>query len=589
MHTLSEMQCIASEILLALGDAYSFDAYNVSTHQDWWVYLPEGKDPCSFSSGDEYFRHAVASSLFKKYEGFPGDADLQESAAWDLWLANEQHCFRTNQRFHSYIHSEEAFLGLDPEIREFLRLLQEEVCFVLGPCPNQVEPRLGPGATYDLRKHNIMVPVKLSTIPSMTADAWPFIRDWSQSAWRRSLTDDLFPTPDLQAWQNFKIRTLDIPATKLSFSPVRGNRYATVPKTRKIRRSIAAEPTINIYYQLAYGRKMRRRLQRFGQLLVPETHEIGDATLSYHDAESQKIHKELARKGSIDGSNATIDLKSASDTNAYSFVEFALQKCPRWFGVLNSLRSSITEKDGTAYHLEKFSSMGNGYTFELETLLFFCICRVALRMLGEDCRSVNVYGDDIIVPANCYRSVTAALRFCGFNINTTKSFHTGPFRESCGGDFYRGMDVRPPSITGEPTDPSGWVTVFNQLKRLEGRVNDVHLGNALKTCINNIPRELRNYGPQALGDEVLHSDDESEWAVKMRVYKNPHKTGRRGHAIPHIRITHARREKYSWDRFCEPSMAVSRLYGLDASGVPFRNAPIAEITCRWIPWTPGLS
>jgi hypothetical protein len=35
------------------------------------------------------------------------------------------------------------------------------------------------------------------------------------------------------------------------------------------------------------------------------------------------------------------------------------------------------------------------------------------------------------------------LEFCGFKTNTRKSFWQGDFRESCGTDWWRGLDVRP--------------------------------------------------------------------------------------------------------------------------------------------------
>jgi hypothetical protein len=58
-------------------------------------------------------------------------------------------------------------------------------------------------------------------------------------------------------------------------------------------------------------------------------------------------------------------------------------------------------------------------------------------------RSVSLYGDDIIVPTATAVSVVGGLESFGLKVNIRKSFWTGEFRESCGGDYFRGLDVTP--------------------------------------------------------------------------------------------------------------------------------------------------
>jgi hypothetical protein len=82
--------------------------------------------------------------------------------------------------------------------------------------------------------------------------------------------------------------------------------------------------------------------------------------------------------------------------------------------------------------------MGNGATFSLETLIFASI-------LDACCGHArySVYGDDLIVPRDNVARVIMALKYVGFIVNTDKSYTDGPFRESCGKDYYRGTDITP--------------------------------------------------------------------------------------------------------------------------------------------------
>jgi hypothetical protein len=209
----------------------------------------------------------------------------------------------------------------------------------------------------------------------------------------------------------------------------RGNRHTVVPKTALTDRNIAIEPTVNIYFQLSVGSAMRSRMRKHA---------------GWDLDNAAPVHREMARRGSVDGSFATIDLSNASDTLCKNLVRILLSGT-RWLDLLEDLRSTRTRVDGCWHLLEKFSSMGNGYTFELESCVFAAIAAECLVLrdiepvLGHNCA---VFGDDIIVPGNCYQLVVDTLRWCGFEINTAKSFGSGSFRESCGGDFFAGAPVR---------------------------------------------------------------------------------------------------------------------------------------------------
>jgi hypothetical protein len=73
--------------------------------------------------------------------------------------------------------------------------------------------------------------------------------------------------------------------------------------------------------------------------------------------------------------------------------------------------------------------MGNGFTFELMTLILTSLCRT----LDPDS---SVFGDDIIIDSGSSSRLIQLLEEVGFRVNVDKTFTSGPFRESCGANFH---------------------------------------------------------------------------------------------------------------------------------------------------------
>jgi hypothetical protein len=214
---------------------------------------------------------------------------------------------------------------------------------------------------------------------------------------------------------------------------VGGNRLSFVPKTSAISRSICTEPSLNMLFQKGLGTVLERLLDRHFKI---------DLSVQ------PELNRGLAMRGSLDGAFGTIDLKSASDSMSLGMLKSVLP--PYLFRWLMDFRSpSTTLPGGEIIELHMVSSMGNGFTFPLQTMLFAVIVRACYRLLGIKLEysggrpsNFGVFGDDIIVRKDAYEFVTHALRLFGFVVNTEKSFNTGPFRESCGGDFFKGSNVR---------------------------------------------------------------------------------------------------------------------------------------------------
>jgi len=225
-----------------------------------------------------------------------------------------------------------------------------------------------------------------------------------------------------------------------AFELVRGNVMTVVPKNAKTDRVICYESHCNIRLQLAVGGYMRERLRVNG--------------INLND---QSVNQRRARLGSKFGSLSTLDLKAASDTVS---CELVWQLLPfEWVSVLDSIRARYTQwPDNVWRKNEKFSSMGNGFTFELESLIFYALCSAITN-------NVSVYGDDIIVPTESVEEVINLLDGCGFQVNTEKSYFTGYFRESCGADSVCGVDVTPVYLRSIPRGRMEVVKLHNAIRK----------------------------------------------------------------------------------------------------------------------------
>jgi hypothetical protein len=205
-----------------------------------------------------------------------------------------------------------------------------------------------------------------------------------------------------------------------------GCRIAFVPKDAKVDRTIAVEPSMNMYVQKGLGAMIRRRFLKVAGV----------------DLNDQRVNQRLAREGSVYDNLATLDLSAASDSVSWSLVHDLLP--PSWFLALEQARSErAILPDGSVHAFAKFSTMGNGATFELQSLIFWALCVSTVELLGLRGESVKVYGDDIVIPVSGYNAVVHVLQLLGFVVNESKSYSSGPFRESCGKHYFHGTDVSP--------------------------------------------------------------------------------------------------------------------------------------------------
>lgn len=218
---------------------------------------------------------------------------------------------------------------------------------------------------------------------------------------------------------------------KFGFTMVNGGKVFFAPKNSEISRTCCTEPNLNMLIQKGVGKFIEDRLvEHFG------------ISLSTQPA----YNRELARIGSIDGSFGTIDLTSASDSISFSLFDDLFE--PSFLKTM--IRMSRSEfavlPNGKEVRMNMISTMGNGFTFPLQTIIFASAVRAVYQLMGYPCADpkshYGVFGDDIVVRKETYVFLCRMLNKLGFQVNEGKSFNSGPFRESCGGDYFHGVNIR---------------------------------------------------------------------------------------------------------------------------------------------------
>lgn len=419
---------------------------------------------------DQYhFRDSYTATNFLSKATFLRTSFDRKVKALDKFVLFEERCRVTNDRFRD-LSLDTLFKGSSVWL---LNATQRKVTEILGGfSPDEwVEAcDWGPGSTVLLRGQEVSAFNKFHDERGITHKLYSLVSPWFGV---------VYP-----GWAQ------DFASTGKPFHkavvPTSGNRVITVPKNAKTERVIAIEPGLNLWFQKGLGSMIRRRLKRSGV-----------------DLNSQDRNQRLSRLGSLTGHLATVDFSSASDSIAYEVVRQLLPE--DWFTVLDCCRSPSGDYEGSIYEWEKFSSMGNGFTFELESLIFYAAALAVCEYLELDGKWVSVFGDDVILPTPAYQLFSEFAKFLGFQVNSQKSFWDGWFRESCGSHYYRGLDCKPIYLREVIQDVPSIYKLANGVRMLAHRRNS-HYGcdSKLLRCwvdlYKRTPSRLRFRVPAGYGD-----------------------------------------------------------------------------------------
>lgn len=420
--------------------------------------------PSHYTNPSRFRDDYLVTEFLKKYEDLSGFEPLKKAMKTDS--ESEQRCLETNLRFKALFTRNG---GSTPLIESILLIAKRKIARVLGPFTWDclADCRWGPGNT-SLSKGAFTSAYNKFTEQTVdvSSSALEILKAYIQTSpvWSGTFLGVKPEAPFC--------------LTTNCFNVVEHNHLTFVPKNAKTHRSICVEPHGNTWLQLGVGKFIRRRLRSRAGI----------------DLNDQSINQDLARQGSIDGELVTIDLSAASDSIASSLVEYLLPF--DWFLVVDRLRVHKTEMpDGSIRKNEKFSSMGNGFTFELESLIFWALASSAREVAGIHDSPLSVYGDDIIVHRDVEPLLKEALLFCGFVYNDSKSFVTGPFRESCGTDWFNGVNVRPFFIKEVPSSVPDFIELANKI-RLYSWAGSYGCDKRFKKAYYHVVKELPHSTPR---------------------------------------------------------------------------------------------
>lgn len=282
-----------------------------------------------------------------------------------------------------------------------------------------------------------------------------------------------------------------------------------VPKSYSRRRIVVTEPTLNTYFQLGLGAELERVLR---------------AKTGIDFSSQPARNSELARLGSEYGTYATMDLKQCSDYISMALIEFMFPPTlVRWIDLLrtkkvryavntNKIVDGVMQSETHRGNLEvySFATMGNGFCFPIQTMLLSALVLGVYDTLGiRPGANWGVFGDDIVVATEAYALLAQTLQELGLVVNLDKSFSSGKFRESCGTDWFSGVNVRGVYLKRYASDQDLFAS-FNLLNMWSSRTG-ISLLETLKTILSFVEGPIPIVPPDEGLSAGIHSPEPLTW------------------------------------------------------------------------------
>lgn len=417
--------------------------------------LDAGEDP----SIDSFNAVALVKGVVKKHTGASKFSQLytdasRRQAAFDGFIAANDRCKALNERLKALPRTSDSLLNVIISEAAWLICdwftLSGFASVPMGRMTNYLRP--GPGASRGATGEDFY--------SKMGESPLTYSSEGIRYLYLKSISRDPIA---LDCEEHRKRKYGDRDGLALSL-------LSSVPKEVETDRTTCTEPGLNMMFQL-----------RTGEVLVDVLAHVG-----IRISTQPEVNQVLASLGSLDNDKdlswCTIDLKSASDTIYTELVKRLFEYLPDWRDWLFFIRSpaTILDPNKDPVELAMMSTMGNGFTFPLQTLIFSAIVETCYNLYGWAPRKrgpahkhrstrtfvrpdgtyvslttpdrskvgakmlqYGVFGDDIVCRRSIYHTLTRALEEVGFIVNLKKSFSKGGFRESCGQDWFKGNPVRP--------------------------------------------------------------------------------------------------------------------------------------------------
>jgi hypothetical protein len=463
---------------------------------------PEVYRYADFLSAQKYAdadTHLVANQFALLIKKYPWDSSLveldPEKAAIESFDKGENRCRRINKKF--------SILEIDPSRDRFRRESKIAMAWIralIGSTPNYRSIArkcdYGQGASVGVHGDATHILRKLSSEQKWTVTPGALHHCFAGLMKNPHYLETLLDSRTYSDGQT--LFCYDYQAAFTAYlariQVVNNNKLSFVLKTAKTHRSIATEPLLTGFYQKGIDEELR------GFLLAQRL-----------DLSDQSLNQIMAFHGSLDDSEegyVTIDLANASNSNARFPVKYLY---PRdWYALFERTRSHYYEHEGVVKPYSMLCSMGNGFCFPVETITFASICYAC--GCGRPGVDFSVYGDDIIIRKKYAPKVLAMLAHFGFKTNTQKTFIEGPFRESCGADWFNGEDVRPFTLDFAFDSVENFFKYLNLTQRSK-KVSDF-FAPVRELVTSALPIDFRFFRPlpgevdsgiDSLGDEHLTS------------------------------------------------------------------------------------
>lgn len=434
-------------VALLAGDSGSAKGLGVAISarsNAWGEVISQSINPMDYQTPGDFLTDLLCKDFVRKARDLPIKLDRKD-VAYSAFMLAERRCKDTNARLgrHGATFLQEGFETIISIAQRKIGAILHDFSYVaaLSGCYQ------GSGSTVSIKLEDAGFDTKYDESRiSVTRDAVALARICSLgTAWPMARGIEC-EGPCSMPWE-WQIAV--------------GDKLAFVPKSAKTDRTIAIGPTCNVYMQLGVGEYLRKCLLR-----------------AHIDIRDQGVNSGLAQQGSLFDNLATVDLEAASDSLSIALVRLLVP--PALYELMDTLRSKeyIDPVLKRTSRYEKFSGMGNGFTFPLQTLIYWGLATAVCEEQGISREVyggwVGVFGDDIIVPANVYPRLLEVLAFCGFKTNESKSFASGPFRESCGGQYFLGSDVRPVTwegFDGPEVTPWEIAKIAHSIKLLRDRTD----------------------------------------------------------------------------------------------------------------------
>lgn len=462
-----------------------------------WRVLLDGYSLTDFSASDMSFEEYFVRNLFKKVANVvvPGvDPEANTLAKFEAFLIEQESHHVKVEALLEIIDNSTSIGRILLRVREMFREIFSNF--------NEfdLKPRFTSGSTLSLNKIRGTSPFERFKASEGSMHLQKvFEKRRQEGTYRFSFTDQAFPQTTGTA--DFYTQIL------------------MVPKVWDGLRIIGNNPSSPLACQAGLGDWMTYRAK---------------TRIGIDISTAQVKHKQLARMASlVDSYLMTADQSEASDRILRVLIAWLMPKDV--FEYMQDITpSTIRMPDGTTRHTYMMAPAGNGYIFPLQTILFWTLAYCTCKELNVN-PEVYSYGDDLIAPAAIYTQLHRLFDVLTLKMNPNKTFRDGSARESCGGDYVLGSDVRPLYVKNIPTTVSEWFSVINGIRRVgyDNNLGYWRTNNFRRLwlwCISHIPSSKRLFAPIHYGDTAIGTSDTRLYRL---TYKRKYLVGDKWHKYPY--------------------------------------------------------